>query len=226
MMSRVLLLIFLIAAAWLTGCVRPQDTGASGTDVIKLPPPAHDGNMSVEAAMLNRRSIREYSEGPLTLREVSQLLWAAQGIAGPGRTAPSAGALYPLEVYAVVGNVEGISPGVYKYRPGGHELFKAIEGDKRGALCDAALGQASVKNGALDIVIAGVYERTTGKYGESGIKYVHMEAGHAAQNVYLQATSLRLGTVSIGAFSEDGVRKAIGMRGDERPLYIMPVGRE
>jgi SagB-type dehydrogenase family enzyme len=198
-------------------------------DVIKLPAPVLHSDTSVEEALFNRRSVREFGDGPLTIREVSQLLWAAQGTTGTGitagRTAPSAGALYPLEVYVAIGNVEGLAPGVYKYSPGGHELLKIAEGDKRAELSGAALGQASVKNGVIDIIIAGVYERTTGKYGASGVKYVHMEAGHAAQNVYLQAASLHLGTVTIGAFFDDGVRKATGMRDDERPLYIMPVGR-
>jgi SagB-type dehydrogenase family enzyme len=197
--------------------------------MIKLPAPVLHGDTSVEEALYNRRSVREFRDGPITMREASQLLWAAQGTTGTGwtkgRTAPSAGGLYPLEVYVAIGNVEGIAPGIYKYSPGGHELYKVAEGDKRAELSVAALGQASVKNSAMAIVIAGVYERTTGKYGAQGVKYVHMEAGHAAQNVCLQAVPLHLGTVTVGAFSDDGVRTAMGMRGDERPLYIMPVGR-
>jgi len=223
-----LLLIYLMAAACAGGCARVQVEESpflNTSDVIKLPAPLYDSDTSVEAALLDRRSVREYRDEPLTRGELSQLLWAAQGTTGRGRTAPSAGGLYPLEVYVVVGNVEGTAPGVYKYRPDGHELLKISAGDKRGELSDAALGQASVKNGAVDIVIAGVYERTTGKYGPSGEKYVHMEAGHTSQNIYLQAASLHLGTVAIGAFLDDGVRKATGMRGEEQPLYVMPVGR-
>jgi SagB-type dehydrogenase family enzyme len=227
MMFRVLLLAVLIVVVCLSGCTGPgggEATGA-GADVIKLPAPSLHGNTSVEEALLNRRSVREFKDEPLTLQEVSQLLWAAQGITGMGRTAPSAGALYPLEVYVAIGNVEGVAPGVYRYSPGENELKKTAGGDKRQELCDAALGQASVKNGAADIVIAGVYGRTTEKYGERGVRYVHMEAGHAAQNVCLQAVSLHLGTVTIGAFYDDRVKNATGMRGDEQPLYVMPVGR-
>jgi len=227
---RALLLMILAMAACIAGCVyfygeKISGPPAAGAEVIKLPAPLLKGDTSVEEAIFNRRSIREFRDGPLTLREVSRLLWAAQGITGRGRTTPSAGGLYPLEVYVAAGNVEGIAPGVYKYAPDGHELLKVAGGDKRAELSDAALGQASVKNGAADFIIAGVYERTTGKYGEQGTKYVYMEAGHAAQNVYLEAVSLHLGTVSIGAFYDDGVKKATGMGDDERPLYIMPVGR-
>jgi len=212
---------------------------ASQTETITLPEPAHDSGTSVEQALSRRRSVREYRDKPLSLSEVSQLLWAAQGTTGTGglRTAPSAGGLYPLEVYVAAGNVAGLRSGVYKYRPGDHSLVKTADGDKRDELSRAAAGQPSVTDGAIVIVISGVYERTTGKYKEpirdertgsdylSGIKYVHMEAGHASQNVYLQAESLGLGTVVIGALSEDGVRRAAGMPDDERPLYVMPVGR-
>lgn len=239
---RALLLMILVIATCFAGCARLQDERASvlpvaGTDVVKLPAPAYHSDTSIEKALLHRRSVREFRDEPLTLREVSQLLWAAQGITGQGRMAPSAGALYPLEIYVAAGNVEGIAPGVYRYRPEGHELLKITDGDKRAELCDAALRQASVKNGAIDIVIAGVYERTTGKYNTpvhdertgasypAGVRYVHMEAGHAAQNVCLQAVSLHLGTVTIGAFSDGEVKKVMGMRDDERPLYIMPIGR-
>lgn len=206
---------------------------------IKLPAPEKDSETSIEEALLERRSIREYKDEPLTLDEVSQLLWAAQGVTDPRgfRTAPSAGATYPLEVYVVVGNVNNLSEGVYKYKPHEHELVRVAEGDKREELCDAALGQRWVEEGAIVIVFSAVYERTTGRYktpvrdertGASylrGIRYVHMEVGHAAQNVYLQAESLKLGTVVVGAFSDDKVKKIVNMPEEERPLYIMPVGR-
>jgi len=114
----------------------------------------------------------------------------------------------------------------YQYRPDGHELVKVKDGDVRAELAEAALDQDSVQNGAIDIVIAAVYERTKVKYGERGIRYVHMEAGHAAQNVYLQATALDLGTVTIGAFYDDSVRDIVGMPGDVAPLYVIPVGKK
>ena len=196
-------------------------------DTIILPEPRNSGGISVEEALLERRSIRNYKNEALTLAEISQLLWAAQGITHPGgyRTAPSAGALYPLEVYVVAGNVDGLRPGIYKYRPQGHELEKVAEGDVRGELCAAAIDQECIEDGAVVLVFAAVYERTTRKYGMRGEQYVHMEVGHAAQNVYLQAVSLGLGTVVIGAFDDGGVEKLLQMQDDERALCIMPVGR-
>jgi SagB-type dehydrogenase family enzyme len=195
---------------------------------IKLPEPGHDSLTSIEQALLKRRSVRDYKDEPLTLTEVSQLLWAAQGITDPRdfRTSPSAGALYPLEVYVVVGNVDDLSDGIYKYKPHEHELERIKEGDKRTELCIAALGQSSIKDGAIVMVFSAVYERTTQKYGERGIRYVHIEVGHAAQNVYLQAVSLNLGTVVVGAFQDDAVKMIINMPDEEYPLYIMPVGRK
>jgi len=194
---------------------------------IKLPKPKYDSNTSVEKALRERRSIRRYKDEALTLAEVSQLLWAAQGITDPRgfRTAPSAGALYPLEVYVVIGNVEGLTKGVYKYKPHGHELVKVRSGDVRDELSVAALGQPWVKEGSIVIVFSAVYERTTQKYGNRGIRYVHIEVGHAAQNVYLQAVSLNLGTVVVGAFRDDKVRKILNMLDEEHPLCIMPVGK-
>nr|CBH37801.1 conserved hypothetical protein [uncultured archaeon] len=201
-----------------------QDMG----EKIKLPEPCNTSNTSVEAALSQRRSIRAYSGGNLTIEEVSQLLWAAQGITSPwgGRTAPSAGALYPLELYLVVGDVEGVDKGVYRYRPEKHELEKVKADDIRAELAGAALGQECIRDAAMDIVFTAVYERTTRKYGERGIRYAHMEAGHAAQNVYLQAVSLDLGTVVIGAFNDSKVKKVVNLGEQENPLYIMPVGRK
>lgn len=197
------------------------------SDTIKLPAPAQKSGTSIEEAMLKRRSVRRYKDAPLSLSEISQLLWAAQGITSLDglRTAPSAGALYPLEVYVVAGNVDDLPEGVYNYRTNRHELEKVAEGDKRAELSMAALGQAPVKNAAAVIVISAVYERITGKYGERGIQYTHIETGHAGQNIQLQAVSLDLATVVIGAFYEDKVKKALGMPDMEQPLYIIPVGR-
>ncbi|MGB2841855.1 MAG: SagB/ThcOx family dehydrogenase [Halobacteriota archaeon] len=195
---------------------------------IKLLEPSYTSNVSVEDALSKRRSIRDYSGESLTIEEVSQLLWAAQGITSPGggRTAPSAGALYPLELYLVAGDVEGIDKGVYRYRPEEHDLEKVKDGDVRAELADAALGQECVKDAAIDIVFTAVYARTTWKYGERGIRYVHIEVGHTAQNVYLQAVSLDLGTVVIGAFIDSEVKKIVSAGEQEEPLYIMPVGRK
>ena len=195
---------------------------------LKLPEPRLKSAVSLEEALLKRRSVREYADLPLTLEEVSQLLWAAQGVTSEwgGRTAPSAGALYPLELYLVVGNVDNLPPGVYKYRPERHELVQVKAKDVREELSSAALGQAWIKEGAIDIVIAAVYERTTRKYGDRGARYVHMEAGHAAQNIYLQVAALDLGMVTVGAFHDDWVKDITGMLEGEIPLSVIPVGRK
>ena len=197
------------------------------TETIKLPGPEHSGGVSVEEALLERRSVRDFKDEPVSAAEVSQLLWAAQGSTGLRgfRTTPSAGALYPLELYIVVGHVNGLPAGVYKYVPGSHELIIIAKGDRRSDLCSAALGQPAVRRSAAVIVLSGVYGRTTAKYGERGIRYVHMESGHAAQNVWLQAVSLRLGTVVIGAFRDEEVKRMLRMADGEEPLYIMPEGK-
>lgn len=202
---------------------------ATDPSSITLPPPRYDSQTSIEKSLLERRSIRDYKDEPLTLAEVSQLLWAGQGVTDKEnnfRTAPSAGALYPLEVYLVAGKVENLSPGIYKYQPQNHKLIKITEGDKRNELCRAALSQSSVKDAPVVFVFSAVYERTTGKYGERGKTYVHMEVGHAAENVYLQAVSLNLGTVVIGAFDDREVKKILSLPEEETPLYLMPVGKK
>jgi len=209
--------------------LKPVTQPTPTTDkIMKLPEPRYESYVSIEEALLKRRSIREYTDEPLTLQEVSQLLWAAQGITDPRdfRTAPSAGALYPLKVYVVVGDVENLAKGVYKYEPYGHELLNFLEGDRRTELAEAALGQESVEEAAIDVVITAIYERTTAKYGDRGIRYVHMEAGHAAQNLCLQATAMDLGTVTVGAFYDEQVKKVLNLPEDEQPLYIMPVGKK
>ena len=182
---------------------------------------------SLESVLQVRRSVREYSRKPLTQDELAQLLWAAQGVTGPEglRTAPSAGALYPLEVDVVIGDVDGLPSAIYRYKPDRHELVLTREGDRRRELSAAALGQDCVEAGAAIIALTGVYERTTAKYGERGIRYVHMEVGHAAQNVCLQAAALGLGAVVVGAFEDGRVKRVLGLAHDEEPLSLLPVGR-
>jgi SagB-type dehydrogenase family enzyme len=199
-----------------------------GSDIIELPEPQYDSDVSIEQSLLRRRSIRSYTGESLTLQEVAQLLWAAQGVTDPTgfRTAPSAGALYPLELYVVTGDVQDLSPGVYRYEPLEHRLVGTMEGDKRAELADAALGQTFVGEGALVVVFTAVYERTTGKYGDRGISYVHMEVGHAAQNLCLQAAAMDLGVVTVGAFYDEEVGELLDLPGDEQPLYVIPVGRK
>lgn len=194
---------------------------------ITLPEPLFKGKILTEEALKRRRSVREYQDKPLTLEEISQLLWAAQGITGEYgmRTAPSAGALYPIELYIAAGRVDGLAAGIYRYRPKGHELQKVAEGDKRGDLYQASLEQESLRDGAAAVVIAAVYGRTTRKYGGRGIMYVHMEVGGVAENIYLQAVSLGIGTVFLGAFDDEMVKKVVNMAEGEEPLAIMPFGR-
>lgn len=199
-----------------------------GSERIKLPKPKYNSTTSIEETLLKRRSIRKYKDEPLKLEDVAQLLWAAQGITEPIdglRTAPSAGALYPLELYIVINNVEGISKGVYKYNLYEHKLVKHNDKDVRDELMIAALEQEYVRDCALVIVISAIYKRTTWKYGARGIKYVYMEAGHVAQNIYLQTVSLNLGTVVVGAFDDERVRSILNMLDEEHPLCIMPVGK-
>jgi SagB-type dehydrogenase family enzyme len=197
---------------------------AMNPKVVSLPEPGSTGPLSVEQAIVRRRSVREFSDAPVLLKEVSQLLWAAQGITGEGgrRAAPSAGAKYPMELFVVAGNVEGLGPAVYRYIPSNHSLEVVRRGDLRGALSDEAMSQGWVETAALDIVIAGVYSKTTEKYGERGVRYVHIEAGAIAENVYLQAAALGLGTTFVGSFSDDAVKDLL--RIDAEPLGIMPVG--
>jgi SagB-type dehydrogenase family enzyme len=235
--SRVVLALGLLAVA-VAGTVGGLLLGRSASppatsqrpplgEAIPLPPPRTDGPVSVEAALASRRSVRAYRLEPLSLAEVAQLLWAAQGITDPRgyRAAPSAGALYPLELYLVCGRVDGLEPGIYRYDPEAHTLGMVAPGDARDDLARAALDQSPVRDAAIDLVFTTVYERTTGKYGDRGHRYVHMEAGHAAQNVYLQSTAMDLGTVAVGAFEDAAVQRLLRLPEDETPLYIMPVGR-
>ena len=202
---------------------------AAGGEVIRLPRARTDGGTSLEETLSKRRSIRDFdtSKG-LTLEQLGQLLWACQGITSPRglRTAPSAGALYPLEIYAVVSRVESIEPGIYHYLTGpgvGEQSIEIVHGGEFSSkLSQAALGQESIQEAAVNVVIGGIIERTAIKYGGRAGRYVLIEVGHAGQNVVLQATALGLGAVTIGAFSDDRVRDLIGA--DFEPFYIIPVG--
>jgi SagB-type dehydrogenase family enzyme len=195
--------------------------------IVDLPQPQLKGTVSLEETLQMRRSVRNYAPISLKLKDISQLLWSAQGVTSEwgGRTAPSAGALYPLEVYLVAGDVEGLESGIYRYIPSGHKITDVKEGDIRRALSVAADNQSWVADAPISIVITAIYEKTTGKYGDRGVMYVHIEAGHAAQNVCLQAVALGLGAVPVGAFEDQTVKDVIGMNDGETPLYIIPVGK-
>lgn len=202
-------------------------TAPADSQEIELPPPRFEGALSAEQALRERRSVRAFSDEAISLEELSQLLWAAQGVTHPDgyRTAASAGALYPLEVLAAVGHVDGLEPGIYRYRPAGHALIPLAAGDQRAALTNAALGQEWMNQSAVILAITGIYERTTGRYGDRGRQYVHMEVGIAYQNVHLQAVALGLGTVFVGAFHDDQTQAALGLEAREIPFCLMPVGR-
>ncbi|HDM91866.1 MAG TPA: SagB/ThcOx family dehydrogenase [Candidatus Korarchaeota archaeon] len=208
--------------------VGPAEERAQAGERVALPQPILKGNMSVEEAIATRRSVRKYSDEPLTLQELGQLLWAAQGITDVKRgfrAAPSAGATYPLELFVVVrdGGVVGLGAGIYAYDPWAHSLSLVRAGDFGDELADAALGQEWVRSAPACIVIVANYSRTMSVYGSRGERYVHMEAGHVGQNIYLQATALGLGTVAVGAFHDGDVAEIL--QTELAPLYIFPVGR-
>jgi len=200
----------------------------SGKEEIILPEPSKKSYLSVEEAIFKRRSVRDYKSEPLSLKEISQIVWAAQGITDPssgGRTAPSAGALYPLKVY-VAGEIKGLEMGIYEYNPSNHSLIKIGDKDIRKKLAAAAYNQVYVEKAPVDVIFTGIYEIIAKKYGtERAPRYTHMEVGHAAQNVYLQAESLNLGTVVVGGFETEEVKKILKLPPEEEPLYIMPIGK-
>lgn len=207
----------------------------SGIPEIALPYPLIRKNvLSVEEAIAYRRSIRSFKNVPISIEQLSQILWATYGVTDTHRnflSTPSAGATYPLEIYAVVGkNTVKVSEehyleaAVYKYDSHAHKLTPVLPGDYREALYRSSLHQTWVKEAAVDIVICAIYERTTGYYGERGYRYVYMEVGHAGQNIYLMATALGLGTVAIGAFRDNEVKHILRLPQNVHPLYIMPIG--
>jgi SagB-type dehydrogenase family enzyme len=190
-------------------------------EVLVLPAPQREGKMPLEEAIARRRSVREFKQQPLADRELSQLLWVTQGITHREgyRAAPSAGALYPLELYVVV------PKGFYHYEPDTHRLARRSPRDLRGALAHAALDQTAVSEAPAVFVITAAYERTARKYGPARTpRYVHMEAGHAAQNLLLEAVALGLGGVPVGAFHDEQVQAVLGLPAEHKPLYLIPVG--
>jgi len=192
-------------------------------------PPRTSGRVSVEEALARRRSVREYADRPLTIEQIMQLLWASQGITLPQygfRTAPSAGGTYPLEVYVVAKpfGVETLEAGIYHYEARGHRLVKVMVGDFSEQLKVAALNQEWVGSAPVNFVITSVPDRTTGKYGERGVRYVWQETGHAAQNIYLQAVALGLGNVVIGGFHDSEVQRILQLSDYEKPAYVIAIG--
>lgn len=206
---------------WLTMVLMTQPTGFG--EVIRLPPPDTQGGAPLAQCLAGRRSIRSFASTPLTIVELGQLLWAAQGITEVGkglRTAPSSGALYPLETYVV------LPEGVYHYSPSGHGLTRVRRGDRRQGLRKAALGQRAVGEAPAVFVLAAVYERVAVKYKGRATRYVDMEAGHACQNLLLQAAALNLGGVPVGAFHDDRIAALLKLPKEAKPLYLVPIGHQ
>jgi len=200
------------------------------TGQIYLPPPAQKSAISLEEAIARRKSIRDFTPEPLSRSQLSQILWATQGITDARwgrRAAPSAGATYPLEIFIACGknSVEGITEGIYHYQIDNHSLGLHYEGDIRQELAQAALSQEFIYEAPVAVIICAIYERTATGYGSRAERYINMEVGHAGQNIYLQATALGLGTVAVGAFHDEQVREVLRLDRQYRPLYIMPVGK-
>jgi SagB-type dehydrogenase family enzyme len=224
---------FVLAGALLGRAACPAaasfDTGGNrmpSAATIALSPPRTTGTLSLEEALQKRRSVRDFLGTPISLEDVSQLSWAAQGVTHDGdRTAPSAGALYPLELYLVAGEVRDLPAGIYRYVPRRHQIEEIRRGDFRNGLAAAALHQDWLKNSAAILVFAAVEERTTGKYGARGLRYIPMEAGHAAQNVLLQAVALGLGGTPVGAFDDERMARVLELPGGEKVLYLVPIGK-
>ncbi len=196
---------------------------------IKLPSLVPSGKLSLEQAISKRRSVRRFQAKPITLEQLSQLLWSAQGTTGTGgrRAVPSAGATYPLEIFVVIGEhgIQSLAAGIYHYDAGNHSLSLHHISDFRQELANTTLGQSSIARCPVAMVICAIHPRTAYRYGRRGERYVHMECGHVGQNVSLQAVALGLGTVMVGAFEDEDVRNVLKLEEQIKPLYIIPIGR-
>jgi len=198
---------------------------------MKLRQPEFDGKISLERTIKNRRTCRGFRSDPLSQREFSQLLWAAYGTTddrGFKRAAPSGGAIYPMDLYAVVGTggIKDLEAGTYHYDPNGHRIYRNFEGDIRIDLARAALSQMWMANAPLDLVITAEYRRIRVKYGDRGVRYALMEAGHIGQNIFLQAEAMGLGTGIVGAFQDENVSKVMKIPKEHEPLLIMAIGHK
>jgi len=190
-------------------------------EAIALPKPRQRGGISVEESIARRRSVRRFDPGPLDLAAISQLLWSAQGVTSERgfRAAPSAGRSYPIELYLAC------QEGLFHYRPHQHAVVKVLSADVRGTLARQGRCDAFVAEAPISLIFAVVYERTTDYYGERGVRYVHLDVGHAAENVHLQGEALGLGSCALGAFDDTAVAKVLGLPKEQKPLYVIPVGR-
>lgn len=188
---------------------------------IKLPQPNSSGSISLEQSIASRRSERSYQANELSPQQLSQILWAAQGITDPEfglRAAPSAGALYPLSIYIAKGD------GLFRYISSGHKLVQLSTEDKRPSIMRASLGQAWIRQAPVSIILAANFKITQEKYGPRAYRYVCMEAGHVAENILLQAVSLGLASIAIGAFWDDVIKVTLELPDNQDPLYIISLG--
>lgn len=214
-----ILALAIVGIIFIIGCAKKDIIEKTQAKEIKLPAVKYEGSISVEKALSERRSVRSFKDEPLSLEYIAQLLWAAQGIdavTGATRTAPSAGATQPLEVYLVARNVNGLTQGLYRYDPNAHTLTK---------ISDEDITKSYNYNAPIYIIFVVVYEKTTARYGSEGIKYANIEVGHAAQNVHLQAISLGLGSFPIGAFDKENIKVLLNLKENEIPVYVVPVGK-
>jgi SagB-type dehydrogenase family enzyme len=216
----VILFLFMV-----TGLLEVKNGHAS----IPLPKPSSDGKVSVEKAIKQRRTIRDFQERTLSLNHLAQLLWSAQGITDltkGRRVAPSGGALYPLDIYTLIGEngVEKMEAGIYHYLPKEHSMSMILKGDRRREISSASLSQMWMAKAPVIFIITAEYKRITGKYGERGIRYALIEVGHVGQNVFLQAEALELGAGIVGAFNDLEVSKVARLPPQHEPLLMMPVG--
>jgi len=196
---------------------------------MQLPDPKLDGDVSLEMTIHQRRTVRSFHSKALTLKQLSQLLWAAQGITEPGgfkRAAPSAGALYPMDIYGAVGEecIEGLNPGVYLYELATHSFSLIQKGDIRRDIAMASLGQMWMSYAPITFVITGEYSRIMSKYGQRGVRYAMIEAGHIGQNIFLQSQAMGLEAGIVGAFEDGKVIQVMGIKSTHEPLLLMPVG--
>ena len=226
MIGRTLLVTLALSFLVVPAVVGAAEPAPAKAQIVSLPKPDVTGKVTLEKALATRRSVREYAPGALTLPEVSQILWAAHGITGPGgkRTTPSARAVYPLQVWLVAHDVTGLPPGIYRYVPQDHALA-AVAGDGTRAALLAACGQPCVEQARAIVAVVGDSALAADKFRTNGARWLSMEAGFVVQNVYLEATALGLGTVMVGGFDATAARPALGAPAGWDVLALMPIGR-
>lgn len=234
LLAIILLLTFLVVYLVFSTSIKPVQTENQTRIILgsfDLPPATVSSDMSVDQAIKSRRSVRSFSATSLTLQDVSQLLWASQGITDSERNfraAPSAGHVFPMEIYLVTGNnsIQGLEAGIYHYNPFNNTLEKIVEGDQRYNLSQAAHQQKWVENAPISLVVTGNYQKMKEKYPDERIstRFVDIEAGHIGENIYLEAVAHGMGTVAIGSFYDDQMINLLKLPSTETPIYIYPVG--